>query len=83
MVVDSWLTATLETSLQLLGLPVALAAVLDLQEANKHSDEGNSGGIRPSDVEDYVLFEELGNGMLDLGRGPREELSPCCRENVL
>lgn len=78
-VVDSWLTTTLETSSQLLGLPVALATLLDLQEANKCSGEDNSGKIIPSDVEGYVLLEEFGNGLLDLGRGSREELSPCCR----
>lgn len=67
-VVDSWLTTTLETSSQLLGLPVALAALLDLQEANICSGEDNSGKIIPSDVEGYVLLEEFGNGLLDLGR---------------
>ena len=72
---DSWLTATVETSWQLLGLPIAPTALLGLQEADKLVGEVDAGDISPSDMEGLVLLEEPGEGKLDLGRQEQAELS--------
>lgn len=67
-VVDAWLTATVETSLQLLGLPVAHVALLDLQETDKLVGEDDARDTSPGDVEGLVLLKEPGEGEPDLGR---------------
>lgn len=78
-VVDAWLTATVETSLQLLGLPVAHVAMLGLHEADKLVGEDDAGDTSPGDVEGLVLLKELGEGKPDLGRamsGPKRGSEP-------